>query len=527
MAHRTIALSIMLAITTTLPARRAMAGYPHFEKHHADGDDDAASHYSDSGAHPTKAQRLGITLQARALLNKDGSTDFELTTGQLDSAALAPGRIAKVEISLPEVRGERRENEKKEWEAEYSHLRNGGYFHTVLAGREHNQTLNIRARIRGIHPAKGGRDNEGEDDVEIFLQTVVKFRPDLAVTNFEYPNVAQPNTVVVFSATVAEQKGDVGEHSDCVLLVDGQKVDDMKGPIWVDAAGTVTCRFAYSFATSGLHTVAAVLQNGVPADADSSNNTLSGQILIRDLARIFYSATVAETKIVTDSAVDAYFTSSSTVPDSHTATHNTSVQQARHFFGSIPSAVNMPLARVSYVDSSDGAQLSSLALMNLAADFTAVPRNPLYTTESCVQRTDSNSGSWLSVCRYLNENTGAGTTTVSVTWDAGAATYHSDGYCHSVVGGYHCTGGDFTRNSSSASGTLVTFGAKYAADIVVDDGTAYQAHPAMTLQLQVETETPPPTCNPATFPPNTTPGKRCYSFAANMQMRSGADSLRQ
>jgi hypothetical protein len=171
--------------------------------------------------------------------------------------------------------------------------------------------------------------------------------------------------------------------------------------------------------------------------------------------------------------------------------------------------------------------MSSLVLTNVAADFTAASTDPAFTTESCVQRFDSTSGNWLSLCRYLNETTGTGSTTVSVGWDAGAATYHSDGYCHSIVGGYQCRSGDFTRNTASGSGTLVTFGANYAADVVVDDGTAYQAHPAMTLSLQVAKEAPPPMCNPAYFPPSTTLGRRCFSFTASVQMKSGADSLVQ
>ena len=541
MPNHKIVVSIAQAAAIFLASSQAMAGYPHFEKHQADSDDDEGSHYSDLGAHPTKAQRLGVTLQARALMNKDGTTDFELTTGKLDSTASAPGRIVRVELSLPETRNEGRERENREWEAEYEHLKGDGYFHAVLPGREHGQTLNVRAKIlitraptrdrdrddhgrdRDDH-GRDGDDHDGES-LEISLQTVVQYRPDLAVTNFEFPLMAQPNTVVVFSATVAELKGDVGEHSDCVLLLDGQKVDDMKGPIWVDAAGLITCRFAYRFAASGTHTVAAALQNGAPGDADLSNNMRSGQIVIQDPARIFYSDSASESKAVRDSAIDSYFTSTSTVPDKHQGWHNTSVQQIRNFVGHFPSAVHMPLARISFTDSSDGVPLSSLALTNVSADFTAPSPYPAFTTESCIQRLDSVTGGWLLLCSYLNANTGVGSTTVHVRWDAGAATYHSDGYCHSVVGGYQCSGGNYTFNTSSANGTLVTFGANYAADVLVDDGTAYQAHPAMALQLQVSDEAPTPLCSDHTFPPSTTVGKMCFSFMTHLETRFGAGSV--
>src|ERR671937_31345 len=109
---------------------KVLAGSPKYHHHSAsaqvDEDRDHADHYRDRGAKPSKAAALGVSAQSRALLDKSGKTDFELTTGQLDSSATPPGNVDEVKLRATRPDG------KKMFEKEFEHLRGGGYFHQVF-----------------------------------------------------------------------------------------------------------------------------------------------------------------------------------------------------------------------------------------------------------------------------------------------------------------------------------------------------------------------------------------------------------
>lgn len=485
---------------------------PRFQRHDQQHDHEEQEHYRDQGAHPQEVQGPGVALQSRALLDKAGTTDFELTTGHLDSAAVAPGNINGIKL-----RAERPEGQ-KDFKREFEHLRNGGYAHYALTSLAHNELVNVKAEV----DVEGYRGEEGHEDVDLKLQDVVKYRPDIIVQKLDYPPVARPGTAVQFSATIAERMGDVGAHADCVLLVDGQQVDAANG-IWVDAASVVTCRWSYTFSTSGMHTVGARVQNAVPGDYDPSNNELSGQIQIQNPAAIFYSSAAFESATVTDKTVDTYASALATVPDAHQ--HDSSVQsfQGRYFSGQIPSALNLPLKNVSYSDSSGGSALTTVGYSNLAADSTSPSTDPAYTTTSLIQRYDSTTKGWLTIQIYRNAATGAGLTTVDWSWDAGDATYHSDGYCKSTAGGYRCIGGDYTVNfnNTSTTGLRVALGSNYAANVAVDDGTNYSAQPSMDLASTTSSTSQPLTCQRLNVG-GPGMGKICSQSSTTSTTRSGS-----
>jgi len=62
-----------------------------------------------------------------------------------------------------------------------------------------------------------------------------------------------------------------------VLTIDGNVVDQMKN-VYVDAAGSVSCAFVYTFNATGNHTIQVTAANVVPGDWDTSNNSSSGTI---------------------------------------------------------------------------------------------------------------------------------------------------------------------------------------------------------------------------------------------------------
>jgi hypothetical protein len=524
---------ILLAITLILPATGALARSPHFEHHDESADHEEGAHYSDKGAKPTKAARLGVVMQSRAFIDKAGTTEFELTTGKLDDTKTPPGNIDSVEVELrlpPSAKdhdGEHEGREKEGFEKEYRHLKGGGYFHAFYTKLARGQTLAVKARVSGFEIAKANRHDDDESEhgrIKVELADVVQSRPDIAVQKLDYAASARPNTAVLISALVAERMRDVGAHTDCALFVDGTQVDMVPG-MWVDAGSPVTCRLTYTFKVVGKHTVKVVAQNVHPGDYDLSNNSMEGSILIQSPTTLFYSADTFDSTSTDLYATDDYYSAASTVPDHHLDTKSVSWVQGRYFSGHLPVAIGLPLKKLSYTDSSDGVALSTFSFTDVSADATMPSGDPAYTTESVIQRFDYASGGWLALHRYENTTTGAGCTTIDVHWDGGVATYASTEYCR-AASGFTCAGGDYTMNS--AWGAQVKLGAGYAADVVMDDGTAYAAHPSMALSPSPSSQSysSPASCMPANFG-GPTLGKTCTTYSGSVVAKEGTAALPQ
>jgi hypothetical protein len=269
-------------------------------------------------------------------------------------------------------------------------------------------------------------------------------------------------------------------------------------------------------------------QNVLPGDYDESNNSITGEIMIANpVASLFYQAGASERTQTNDFTEDQYFLATSTVPDKHSRDIKTTVRQARYFHGWIAAAVNLPLNKVSYTDSSDGAALNSLSYANLGADYTLPSLDPAYTTVSYASGYDSVSCGTLTIRRYANATTGVGLTTIDVSYDGGDVTYHSEKYCKSVAGAYTCTPGDYTVNPDRTEplgpgyGPKVKFGANYAADFLLDDGTVYKAHPSTTLTTSNSSWSVPRYCYPLTAP-NT-----CRQINNTTVAKSGTDARLQ
>jgi hypothetical protein len=190
------------------------------------------------------------------------------------------------------------------------------------------------------------------------------------------------------------------------------------------------------------------------------------------------------------------------VPDQHLASTYSLHTQTRTLTGTIRAAVNLPLKKVTYADQSDGTPMSSLAFAEMAADSTSALADPTYDSVATIARYDSATGGWFTMRRYSNATTGAGVTNVSWNFFGGDVTYHSETYCKSVAGIFACSGGDWTKNSSGGSSfgaPTVSLGKTYGADAVVDDGTAYSAHPVMALVTTANTTSAPAYCRQVTL----------------------------
>jgi hypothetical protein len=232
--------------------------------------------YQDAGAHPATGRSGSAQVQSRALLAKDGSVLVEATTGVLDGAP-GPGYFTKVQTKLfgPDGSLQQTQND--------NHVTTGSYWSQTFPGLIRNENVQLDTHVKGI---------DGHRTDVVTTVDAVKLRPDLAVRSLTGPPQAYVNTSVVFQAVIAELNHDVGARANCVLSVDGTPVDQAVA-IWVDAGQSVTCMFAYTFSTTGAHTVSVAVVNVVPADFDPSNNTAQTTIQIVQPSNLAYQASIA------------------------------------------------------------------------------------------------------------------------------------------------------------------------------------------------------------------------------------------
>ncbi len=220
--------------------------------------------YRDTGSHPVTGRSGSAAVQSRALLAKDGTTLVEATTGTLD-AQPGSGNFRHVTVTPTTVDGNLDQTQA------YNNLKAGGYWSHTYTGLARNETVKLDSNITDLDP---------RTDVVTTIDTVKK-RPDLSALKLAGPPKAYPNQPVTFTATVSELNGDLGAHADCILSADGQQVDQSLGT-WVDAAGTVSCAFQTSFATTGTKHLTVSVANVVPGDWDMSNNAAQTTIEIVD-----------------------------------------------------------------------------------------------------------------------------------------------------------------------------------------------------------------------------------------------------
>jgi hypothetical protein len=513
-------LSIFAAAAVLAPAGKALARKPVFHHHRADHEGEERDHKTNRSAKPGKGTANGLTLQSRALLDKAGKTEVEISTAPFDIGAAAPGNITEVELRAvdPRRRGDdddRDGKDGKRFRKEYDHLSQGGDVKWSYTGLPHGQALSVRAEARA---SAHGRETEAR------WMDYVRYRPDLAVTMVDAPGLAPLNTMVTITGAVAERLGELGAHADCVLLMDGVQVDTMGAPIWVDAGGTAGCRFTYSFKSAGLHSLTVKLQNVHPGDYDDSNNSFTRQIQIQSTATLYYEMFVMDQVNNNITTTDSYYESTSVTPEEHKVeTTNQRVQQ-RTFFGWIPAAVG-DVKRVLFSDSSGGKALTSISVDS--SSFVNVPVDSncdsSTTNESVFNDFDMANNRGVTVVRCFNANTSAGVTIVVVEIDAFDGTFLSVNTCTTLALG--CQPGDSL--SGPAEGTTVDLGDDYTADFTLEDGSVYTAHPTMPLTLAPGGSTTPVVTSPWScvegpdlFKAGTT-GKRCQQTSTVQYVKTG------
>jgi hypothetical protein len=216
--------------------------------------------YSDTGAKPATGRSGSAAVDALALLGRDGYTDVELAARAADPANGATGTVARALIKVYDDAGAVRRTHSVDGGAP---LRFGG----LASGTP----IEVQANVTGIDAHR--------TDVVSVSQTVRK-RPDLAVGAGAGSLDVYAGSPLVVGAHVTERNGDLGARTDCVLLQNGQPIDQASN-IWVDAGSTVSCLFTVTGLTEGTYTFTVRADGVAPGDWDTENNASSFTVTVR------------------------------------------------------------------------------------------------------------------------------------------------------------------------------------------------------------------------------------------------------
>jgi len=409
-----------------------------------------------------------VTLTARALLRKSGETDVELTTGELDAAEAPPGSITNVQIATTNADGLR------QMVKEYAHpVSSGGYVAFTYTGLPRGQALNVKANVTDVDLAR--------TDV-VSASPRVKLRPDLIVQRVDAPPKAVPGVPVTIMAVIAERNLDVGARAACTLSVDGTEVDRAEG-IWVDAGGTVSCAFTYTFETSGVKSIVVKAADVSPWDYDLDNNTASASLTVRDLEPFdYYSVDGWSIETLLEARGGNWSTRSDngTVygEDYEETVYRREIHQYVGYYAEVHKPVDYPLTQLAITESMDGTVLRSFTLDDIG-------------TAACFGRSaGTDEFAWFQICSIRRPD-GSGITMLRYQTAAGEVTYFSRGYdvsWHQSPDGTVTTDSSYSWNRSDTSNTnnAVPWGATYTVDLTLTAGDTVYRGP-LTMMLQRDT----------------------------------------
>jgi hypothetical protein len=441
-----------------------------------------SKHYRESGVGNAHGRTGSAQLTARALLGKDGNTTVELTTGALDSTTTPPGSFAKVQLKPLGPDGDAM------FAQNFNTLSTGnGYYSFNWPSLYRHQQAQIQANITGI---------DNRTDVVTVVDTV-KLRPDIAIQNFHVPESAFVNVPVTIPANVVELNGDSGATANCTLAIDGNVVDKASS-IYVDAAGSVTCAFSYTFTSTGTHTVQVTAANVAPADWDTGNNSGSGTINIVDIntnAAEHGSASFHDQKggfPLSMTSSDLTWRAGVLFNTNSYATANNGEQQDANTtfssgFGCAGETNALPYqfpVDIYYSESMDGAQVYSGKAIGITGTSSSVPVNQTLCNSNVMSYVQQ-MGSGIAddyVFHVISKTYYDGASKpvytfqqVDSTRNAGDVTYFSAGYecqwwapnCNTDPTNYHM----WNSTTETVLGNLVAVGSTWVPSLTVRDAT--------------------------------------------------------
>lgn len=380
--------------------------------------------YRDSGLAAAKGHAGDATIEVRALINRDLTTDIEVTT---DS-----GSITKVQVKA----GGTTQN--------FNALDAGSTFSVNVDPIGRGAAVDVQAHV-----------DTGTRTEVVTATAVAGFRPDLGVVSVAPPPhalVGFPTRVV---ATVREHNGDFGARADCRLLADGVEIDRAED-IWVDAGDTVDCRFSHVFQTAGVVNLQVVVDDVHPGDWDTANNSATAQLTVYD-PQLFngWTATAQEENF--------YDYSYSKNPWAESTREEQGYRQTLTFSGAIGRTIALDDMHLSTRVETDGVTMYDVPDMY----FDGRMENPWFRCRY------SNFGAVIAdVCQSPSDGD---VTYVDIRYSGSEVTFRSHGTNTMEAPSDQGLVYDYTRYSSS---NPTHFGNTISFDVIVSDGTeAYHAQP--------------------------------------------------
>lgn len=420
--HRAVLIATTVASFTLFSTASAQSHFPNSIK------------YKDSGVQAAKGHSASASIEARALLNSNGTTDVEVTTGSFEGGA-ANGTISKVKVWIPTAGDEVPEN--------FNHLDADGTFSGSITGVIPTDRVRIDAHVTGA--------SVPGTEVVAASATVAR-RPDLEVFAVSGPGIAVTGTLTSVRGYIRELNGDIGARTNVKLLIDGQEVDRAEN-VWVNAGGQVAVTFATVLQIgAGRHDFTVVAEAVRPGDWDLTNNTRTANQEVFNELDEFYSWNASATEQQFD------FYSYLKRPWTETTRDEHGVTQSFSFRGVIRAAVNLGSITASASGQSDGSPLFDISATEFSAFTTPIG-------DSC--RMSWSSGLEVIAC-YSPENT-----VVTVQFSSGVAdaVYRSYGWATKQ----HPFAPEepmFTWNTIREEHTLQSrFGSSVALRYTVNDGT--------------------------------------------------------
>ncbi|HEY0144332.1 MAG TPA: hypothetical protein VGF48_25835 [Thermoanaerobaculia bacterium] len=299
--------------------------------------------YKDSSTATTRGRSGSATIEARALIGKDGATLLEVATESLDTAGA--GTIERLQVRIPTTGDE----------LTLQYTPRSNRFVQSLPDLLPGAALSIQALVTGV-------DGTRTDVVSAGL--TVKLRPDLETSMLIAPPHGVVNRPLRITALVSEKNGDTGARADCVLRSGETELRRISG-LWVDAGGSVTCEFGWPFDSTGVKPLRVEAETTSPAEYDPANNGTDGQTQVYDDAQQF--ATWLAT--ATEFANESWRRTTSALYSRYR--EETSTRQGAYFSATVPRTLDLRNVQASALVLTDGNLLYDGT--NLTTEFRPLP----------------------------------------------------------------------------------------------------------------------------------------------------------
>jgi hypothetical protein len=428
------------------------------------------------------------SLSVRALRGHGGTTDVEISTGDLDSAQAAPGSLRRVQVKAFDGSGG------LVWTHNFNQLSGAGTVDLAFGDLARGQPIQVQANVTGI---------DGHRTDVVTVNANVSLRPDLAVESVTAPARSPIGMPVNVSAAIDERNGDTGAHGDCVLSIDGAEVARTSG-IWVDAGGAVSCAFSYTFTTAGTHVIGVAVSNVSPADDDASDDSAETAIEITQPSSFKYTASVSHTVRHTESSGSQSYSSdngSSASGSVYSYDNKQTIDQEQSAFsGQLDGHLGFPFS-VALTESSDGAAVASVSYDVAAPDL--VMTNDDGTELDCAARYDMASAGYLYICAHNGGASEQGT--LDWTRYGGTVTYFNSQFTQTwwrndSTGATTSSGWAYNSNGSYSLGPAWNVGSTYGFDVTLSsDGKSHHASPSFATEPYSTTASQPYTCTNTTY----------------------------